>query len=241
MSAAPRLSAALAEDPSVAQIGGTIPIVRRPLHDEATERIRDLIVEGVLVAGEWINESELCVQLQISRTPLREALKVLAAEGLVELIPRRGAHVARLSIREIVDLFEALGGVEGMAAELAAVRMSAADLEKLGELQVTIEQRHKTKARLEYFHDNQKLHESIVRFSGNSAIVDIHARLIARVRRARYQAILSESRWSESVQEHALILAALESRDARRAGDLMRQHVARTGEVVRDSMDERLR
>jgi DNA-binding GntR family transcriptional regulator len=85
-----------------------------------------------------------------------------------------------LSIREIVDLFEALGGVEGMAAEVTAVRMSAADLETLAQLQVKIEQRHRTKARLEYFHDNQKLHESIVRFSGNSAIVDIHARLIAR-------------------------------------------------------------
>jgi DNA-binding GntR family transcriptional regulator len=119
--------------------------------------------------------------------------------------------------------------------------MSAADLETLRQLQVKIEQRHETKARLEYFNDNQKLHESVVRFSGNSAIVDIHARLIARVRRARYQAILSESRWSESVQEHTLILAALESRDARRAGYLMRQHVARTGEVVRDFMDERLR
>jgi DNA-binding GntR family transcriptional regulator len=241
MSAAPSSSAALSDDRTVAQIGGTFPIHRRPLHDEATERIRDLIVEGLLVAGEWINESELCVQLQISRTPLREALKVLAAEGLVELVPRRGARVARLSIREIVDLFEALGGVEGMAAELAAVRMSTADLGKLGELQIAIEQRHKTKARLEYFHDNEKLHASIVRFSGNSAIVDIHARLIARVRRARYQAILSESRWSDSVQEHALILAALESRDARRAGELMRQHVAHTGEVVRASMDERVR
>jgi DNA-binding GntR family transcriptional regulator len=241
MSAAQSSSTALTEERMVGQIGGTFPIRRRPLHDEATERIRDLVVEGLLVAGEWINESDLCLQLQISRTPLREALKILAAEGLVELVPRRGARVARLSIREIVDLFEALGGVEGMAAEMAAVRMSAADLETLGQLQVKIEQRHKTKARLEYFRDNQKLHESIVRFSGNSAIVDIHARLIARVRRARYQAILSESRWSESVREHALILAALESRDARRAGDLMRQHVARTGELVRDSMDERLR
>ena len=119
-----------------------------------------MIVQGRLAAGEWINESELCQQLQISRTPLREALKVLAAEGLVELVPRRGARVARLSIREIVDLFEALGRVEGIAAEMAAVRMSAADLETLSQLQVKIEQRHKTNARLEYFHDNQKLHEA---------------------------------------------------------------------------------
>jgi DNA-binding GntR family transcriptional regulator len=240
MSAASVPSITLIEDRTVAEIGSTFPIHRRPLHDEATQRIRDMIVEGRLAAGEWINESELCQQLQISRTPLREALKVLAAEGLVELVPRRGAHVARLSIREIVDLFEALGGVEAMAAEMAAVRMSAADLEMLRQLQAKIEHRHKAKERLQYFHENQELHEAIVRFSGNSAIVDIHVRLIARVRRARYQAILSEARWSEAVEEHALILAALASRDARRAGDLMRQHVARTGEVVRDSMDERL-
>ena len=144
----------------------------------------------------------------------------------------RGAHVAQLTVREIVDLFEALGGVEGLAAEMAAMRMSAADLEKLRQLQLRIEQRHRAKDRLEYFHDNHELHETIVRFSGNSAIADIHARLIARVRRARYQAILSESRWNEAVQEHAHILAALENRDARRAGELMRQHVARTGEMV---------
>jgi len=240
MSAASSLIAAPTEDRPVGAVDGPLPIVRRPLHDEATERIRDMIVEGLLVAGEWVNESGLCVQLQISRTPLREALKVLAGEGLIELVPRRGARIARLSIREIVDLFEALSGIEGMAAEMAAVRMSASDLELLSQLQVKIEQRHKTKARLEYFHDNQTLHETIVRFSGNSAIVDIHARLIARLRRARYQAILSESRWSEAVQEHALILAALESRDTRRAGDLMRKHVARTGESVRNSMDDRL-
>ena len=219
------------------ETGAAAPIRRRPLHDEATERIRDMIVEGQLAAGEWINETELCQQLQISRTPLREALKVLAAEGLVELVPRRGAHVAQLSVREIVDLFEALAGVEGLAAEMAALRMSASDLEKLHQLQRRIEQRHKAKDRLEYFHDNQELHESIVRFSGNSVLAEIHARLIARVRRARYQAILSEARWAAAVEEHASILSALESRDARKAGELMRQHGAHTGEVVRASMD----
>jgi len=214
-----------------------VPIRRRALHDEATERIRDMIVEGRLAAGEWINETELCQQLQISRTPLREALKVLATEGLVELVPRRGAHVAELSARELVDLFEALSGIEGLAAELAAARMSVADLEKLRQLQIRIEQRHKARDRLAYFHDNHELHVAIVRCSGNSAIVDIHARLIARVRRARYQAILSEARWSAAVEEHAQILAALASRDGRRACELMRQHVAHTGDVVRASMD----
>jgi DNA-binding GntR family transcriptional regulator len=240
MAAASASNAALAEDqaPTPENDATPVPIRRRSLHDEATERIRDMIVEGRLAAGEWINEAELCQQLQISRTPLREALKVLATEGLVELVPRRGAHVARLSVRELVDLFEALSGVEGLAAELAAARMSEADFEKLRQLQLRIEQRHKAKDRLTYFHENHELHVAIVRCSGNSAIIDIHARLIARVRRARYQAILSEARWNAAVEEHAQILAALEKRDIRRAGEFMRQHVAHTGEVVRASMDE---
>ena len=241
MAAASTTNAALTEDPAAElEIAPLVPIRRRPLHDEATERIRDLIVEGRLAAGEWINEAELCKQLQISRTPLREAIKVLATEGLVELVPRRGARVAQLSLRELTDLFEALAGVEGLGAELAAERISATDLEKLHELQASIEQSHKARNRLAYFHENHELHVAIVRCSGNSAIVDIHARLIARVRRARYQAILSEARWSASVEEHAQILAALARRDARRAGELMRQHVAHTGLVVRASMDERI-
>lgn len=238
MSLAPAPTAARAHEPEAENAPDEFVIRRRPLHDEASERIRDMIVEGRLAAGEWINENELCQQLQISRTPLREALKVLAAEGLVQLVPRRGARVARLSVREIVDLFEALSGIEGIAAELAAKRMSAADLDGLRQLQLRIEQRHKARNRHEYFHDNQTLHQAIVQCSGNSALVDIHARLIARVRRARYQAILSEARWAESVQEHAQILAALESRDARKAGELMRQHVGRTGETVGASLGD---
>lgn len=214
------------------------PIRRRPLHDEATERIRDMIVEGRLGAGEWINEVELCQHLQISRTPLREALKVLATEGLIELVPRRGAHVARLSAQELADLFEALSEIEGLAAGLAAERMSAADLDRLRQLQVRIEERHRAGDRLAYFHDNQDLHIAVVRGAGNPVIVDIHARLIARVRRARYQAILSDARWKAAVDEHAQILAALEDRDALRAQKLMRQHVGRTGAVLRSAMDE---
>jgi DNA-binding GntR family transcriptional regulator len=242
MAAASAANAALAEaqTPAPEIEAPPVPIRRRPLHDEATERIRDMIVEGQLAAGEWINEAELCQRLQISRTPLREALKVLATEGLVELVPRRGANVARLSVREVVDLFEALGGIEGLAAELAAARMSEADFEQLRQLQTRIEQRHRAGDRLRYFHENQDLHIAIVRCSGNSAIIGIHARLIARVRRARYQAILSEARWNAAVEEHAQILAALEKRDARRAGELMRHHVAHTGDVVRKSMDERV-
>jgi DNA-binding GntR family transcriptional regulator len=137
-----------------------------------------------------------------------------------------------------VDLFEALSGIEGLAGELAAIRISAADLDGLRHLQSRIEQRCQARDRREYFRDNQALHEAIVRLSANFAIAEIHTRLIARVRGPRYQAIPSESRWAEALQENAHILAALESRDARRAGEVMRQHVTRTSEAVRASIDE---
>lgn len=212
------------------------PIRRRPLHDEVTERLRDMIVEGRLTPGARVNEAALCEQLGVSRTPLREALKILAAEGLVDLLPRRGARVAGLSATELGELFEVLSGLERTAAELAALRASEADLARLEELQARIEQHHDARNRHDYAHDNHALHETIVALAGNAVLKEVHARLMTRVRRARYMALLSQERWDESVAEHAAILAALAARDARRAGELMHRHVARTGEVVRAAL-----
>jgi DNA-binding GntR family transcriptional regulator len=224
-------------EPPGAEQPATRLIRRRPLHDEAAERLRDMIVEGHLAAGERVNEADLCAQLGISRTPLREALKVLAAEGLVDLLPRRGARIARLGAREVGELFEVLSGLERTAAELAAARVTAKDLARLRRLQQRIEQHHQARRRHEYFRENQALHEAIVALSGNVVLKETHARLMVRVRRARYAAILSQERWDESVREHAGILAALEAGDARRAGELMHRHVARTGEVVGAALD----
>lgn len=211
----------------------TPPIRRRPLHDEVTERLRDMIVEGELAPGARVNEAALCEQLGVSRTPLREALKILAAEGLVELLPRRGARVATLGAAELGELFEVLSGLERTAAELAAVRASATDLAGLRQLQARIERHHAARNRHDYSHDNHALHEAIVALAGNAVLKEVHERLMTRVRRARYMALLSQERWDESVAEHARILTALEAGDAKRAGELMGQHVARTGEVVR--------
>jgi DNA-binding GntR family transcriptional regulator len=219
--------------------GGTAaapPIRRRPLHDEVTLRLRDMIVEGRLVPGERVNEAALCEQLGVSRTPLREALKILASEGLVDLLPRRGARVAAMGAEELGELFEVLSGLERTAAELAAARVAEEDLARLHRLQERIEQHHAARNRHDYSHDNHALHEAIVALSGNTVLKEVHERLMTRVRRARYMALLSQERWDESVAEHADILAALEARDARRAGEMMHQHVARTGEVVRAAL-----
>ncbi|HKI97910.1 MAG TPA: GntR family transcriptional regulator [bacterium] len=214
------------------------PIARRSLHDEVTERLRDLVVEGDLAAGQRVPEAELCKTLGISRTPLREALKVLASEGLLELHPNRGAWVTRITPQELDELFEVISGVERMAAELAAKRMSAKDLQGLRDLQERMERAFHAGLRHEYFRLNQRVHTSVVAMAGNAVLSAIHEGLMARVRRARYHAILSPERWQESVNEHAAVQAALEARDATRAGALILRHVRKTGEVVRNTLGE---
>ena len=110
--------------------------------------------------------------------------------------------------------------------------MSAKDLAQLWRLQQRIERYHQAQRRHEYYRENHALHEAIVAFSGNSILKEMHARLLVRVRRPRYMALLSQERWDESVREHAEVLAAFEAKDARRAGELMYRHIARTGEIV---------
>jgi DNA-binding GntR family transcriptional regulator len=228
---------ASSDSPAVGTAPAPRAIERRSLHKEVIERLRDMIVEGELVQGEKIDEAMLCRQLGISRTPLREAIKVLASEDLIELRPNRGTRVAPITSEGVAELFEVVAGIERIAGELAAERMTGKDLERLTKLQDRMESLHDAGKRHEYFRVNQEIHNMIVALAGNSVLVATHDNLMVRVRRARYTAILSQERWDESVREHAAILAALAARDSARAGQLIFQHVARTGEVVRESFD----
>src|SRR6202041_493259 len=152
--------------------------------------------------------------LGISRTPMREALKQLAAEGLVELQLNRSAVVAPLRRDELTELFEAVSGIERCAAELAAIRMTAQDVERLEALQMRIERHHRRGELRDYFEVNQQIHGTIVGFARNSVLKASHDALLARVERARLFALSADGRWEESVQEHKQILAALKARDA---------------------------
>ena len=212
---------------------GRRSIERRSLHREVADQIRDMIVAGELPPGDRVNEGALCEQFGISRTPLREALKVLAAEGLVELRPNRGTRVAAITPEEVGELFEVVGGIERLAGELAALRMNEHDLERLKGLHDRMERHYQDGERQEYFRLNQQIHNTIVALAGNAVLESTHAGLMVRVRRARYMAIQSPDRWHESVQEHRTILAALEARDSAKSGELILHHVRRTGEVVR--------
>ncbi|MBT3360188.1 MAG: GntR family transcriptional regulator [Rhodospirillales bacterium] len=212
-------------------------IRRHSLHREVIERLRDMIVEGELSPGQRIAEGKLCEEFGISRTPMREALKVLVSEGLVELRPNRGSRVAKITVEEIGELFEVVSGIERMAGELAAKRMSGKDLERLRALNERMEQYFKNGQRHEYFKLNQQVHNMIVQLAGNSVLSATHATLMVKARRARYFAIMSEDRWEESMREHGQILDAFAARDAESAGKLILKHVRKTGEVVEKTFD----
>src|SRR5215213_8913819 len=209
-------------------------VPRAGLHEQAAARLRTLIVRGDLAPGEPLMEVELSGLLDVSRTPLREALKLLATEGLVELRLNRSAVVAPLRRDEITELFEAVSGIERIAAELATARMTARDLQKLHDLHERMECFHEAGELRDYFNLNQKIHNFIVACARNNALKATHETLMARVERARFLALSSRARWDESVREHAEILQALEKREAESAGKLLAHHVQRTGQVVND-------
>jgi len=212
-------------------------VPRTSLHEQAADRLRTLIVRGDLQPGQPLGEADLSDALGISRTPLREALKQLATEGLVELRLNQSAVVTPFRREELMELFEAVAGIERCAAELAAARMQASDMDRLEVLQGKIEAHHDRGELRDYFETNQQIHSAIVDFARNTVLKSTHEILLARAERARFFALSVHGRWDESVREHQEILAALKARDAIRAGQLLGHHVLRTGEIVAETLD----
>ncbi len=202
------------------------PIQRRPLHEEAVGRLRDRIVQGSLAPGARLNERLLCAQLGISRTPLREAFKLLAAEGLIELLPNRGAMVARLDPERLKHSFAVMGALEALAGELACARASAESIDAVKRLHADMVAAHARGDLAAYFSFNQAIHLKLVEASGNPVLVQTYRQLNANVRRARYMANLSAERWDAAMREHEEILAAFAARDAARLKRLLDAHLA---------------
>jgi DNA-binding GntR family transcriptional regulator len=201
-------------------------IARLSLHDETVARLRSMITEGELLPGARIAERELCDRFGISRTPLREALKVLASEGLVELLPHRGARVTLLSAPELRDAFEVVAALEGLAGELACRRIDAAGLAAIEALHLEMGGHYRRRDLTAYFACNQAIHEAINRAAGNAQLSDLYALVSNRVRRARYLANHSPERWAQAMHEHDEILAALRRRDGPACHALLRAHLA---------------
>jgi DNA-binding GntR family transcriptional regulator len=212
------------------------PIARRSLHDEVVERIRDLIIEGELAPGARVPERLLCERFGISRTPLREALKVLAAEGLVQLLPNRGARVVALSAATVAEHFEVLAGLEALAGELACRRIGKRELVPIRRAHDAMVKSFAKADLSSYFKLNQEIHQRIVDAAGNATLKDLHEALAGRVKRARFMANLSEERWRQAVLEHEAIIEALEARDADGLARILKQHLRNKAEAVMQAM-----
>lgn len=212
------------------------PIHRPHLHDVLVERLRDLITEGEITPGEKINEKSLTEAFGVSRTPLREALKVLASEGIVTLTPNRGARVARLSAKDLDDVFPVLMSLEGLAGRLACEKMTDAAIGRVESLQIRMEKEFEAHDRSAYFRTNQEIHEAILEGSENEVLIATHKSLAGRIRRARYLANMSPERWRQAVEEHRAILEALKSRDGVLISELLAAHLSNKLESLRASI-----
>ena len=214
----------------------TLTTIRRgSLHDELVGHLRDLIVEGELAPGARVPERELCARFGVSRTPLREALKVLASDGLLELLPNRGAQVARLTIADIDEMFPVMGAFEALAGELACARATEEEIAEIRAYHYQMVLHHARRELPGYFRLNQRIHERILEIAGNATLTRLYAGLAGRVRRARYVANMTQARWDQAVAEHEAILDALAARDGPRLAQILKAHLANKCETVKES------
>ena len=186
----------------------------------AATRLRQMIVAGDLAPGQRISEREIGEQLDgLSRTPLREAFKMLAAEGLVTISPNRGASVTALSMAEVEDTIALLIGLEGIAALAACEHINQTQLAEIDGLHQRMCAAYRSEQLMEYFELNQAIHQRIVDAAGNRVLSRIYAAECARIRRYRYVGNRRHERWERAVAEHQQILGALTERN----GPLLRE------------------
>jgi DNA-binding GntR family transcriptional regulator len=209
-----------------------IAIDRRTLPAMVADRMRDMIIRGDLASGQKVQVQALADSLGVSITPLREALKILAEDRLVELLPNRGARVRPHTLKETASLFEVIANLEGLAAELAAARISDTDLGIVEALHAQMRVHFNRAEKAPYFDLNSQIHEAILQASRNDALIGARRRLGVRAARGRFLAIIDQERWNEAMSEHEDVMVALRRRDAAQAGAIWKVHLLRTGAAV---------
>lgn len=217
-------------------IGGPGPIRRTALHDTLVSHLRDMIIEGDLPPGTRLHEGQLGEQLGVSRTPLREAIKYLASEGLVELVPSRGAVVKRFSAKDVQDMLTVLQTLEELAGRLACEAATDAEIAEVRALHDEMVRRYEAGDRMQYYKLNQDIHSAIARLSGNAALADMHAMLQTRLKRIRFIGHEGPEKWAAAVAEHQEMIAALEARDKARLSKVLGLHLTKAWERVRDAV-----
>lgn len=213
-----------------------ISIPRQVLHQEVAVRLRQRIVEGQLAPGAKLNERELAEALNVSRTPLREAIKMLAAEGLVELLPNRGAVVAQMSEQDVIDTFEVIAGLEGQSGELAAQRISEAELAEIRALHFEMMAAWTRRDLPTYYRINAQIHTLINAAARNPVLAQTWRNVNARLQALRFRSNFDEAKWKRAVKEHERMVELLAARDAAGLRALLIAHLMHKRDAVLELM-----
>jgi DNA-binding GntR family transcriptional regulator len=195
----------------------------RALYEEVAELLRQRIFSRELAPGDWIDELKIATELEISRTPLREAIKVLATEGLVTMKMRRGAYVTEVNDKDLRDVFHLMAVLEADAAGTAALAATNEQLDELNALHQQLEK--STKDRVQFFKVNEAFHVKLLEVANNRWRDQMVADLRKVMKLNRAQSLLKVGRIEESLAEHSNIMAALKKRDAVAAQTAMRAHI----------------
>ena len=204
----------------------------RALHATVLMRLRDMIVEGELAPGARLNERVLCARLGVSRTPLREAMKMLAAEGLLALLPNRGAMVPELSAEEIRHTFELMAALEAANGELACARITAAELDEIRALHYEMLACYARRDLPGYYRRNHAIHALINLAARNPALTQTYRTVNARIQALRFRSNFNREKWEAAVEEHEQMIDALAKRDGARMRTILTLHLAHKCEAV---------
>ncbi len=212
------------------------PPPRQVLHQVVAVRLRQRIVEGQIAPGAKLNERELSLSLQVSRTPLREAIKMLAAEGLVELLPNRGAVAAQMSAQDVADTFEVIAGLEGQSGALAARRIDEAQLAEIRALHYEMLAAYTRRDLPTYYRQNAAIHERINAAARNPVLAQTYRQVNGRLQALRFRSNFDERKWQRAVQQHGQMLELLARRDADGLRALLVLHLEHKRDAVLELM-----
>ena len=211
-----------------------IEIARVALHDQVVARLRTLLIEGRIAPGAKLNERELSALLRVSRTPLREAIKLLASEGMVDLLPNRGAVAVKLTETDILNTFEVLAELEGMAGELAAERMAADELAEVRAMHFEMLASFTRHDLSNYYRLNALIHAAINRAARNPVLTSAYRSINARVQSLRFRTNQNEAKWKRAMQEHEVMIQALQARDGAAMRKVLVAHLLNKRDTVID-------
>jgi DNA-binding GntR family transcriptional regulator len=207
-------------------------VERQRLHDTVVDHLRGFIVEGLLAPGVKLNERLLCETLGISRTPLREALKVLAADGLIEISPNKGATVSLMSEAEIREMFELMSGLEAFSGELACERITPVEIAEIKALHYAMLACRAQNDLSGYYSRNQTIHDKINEAARNSALRQTYLSINRRLKALRFRSNFQTPKWDAAIRDHEQMIEALESRDGKRMSAILRAHLLSKRDAV---------